>query len=137
MSVTYLPAAVRRQVYERADGRCEYCRLAETDAFFAHEPDHIISEKHGGDSTINNLALSCFDCNRFKGSDIASLDPLTGALVFLFNPRINDWSEHFVIQAGRISPKTPTGRATEKILKLNLPERVEVRSELSVRGFWP
>jgi HNH endonuclease len=137
VSVTYLPAAVRRQVDERADGRCEYCRLAETDAFFAHEPDHIISEKHDGDSTIRNLALSCFDCNRFKGSDIASLDPLTSALVPLFNPRIHDWQEHFTTDAGLIIPQTPTGRATEKILKLNLPARVEVRSELAVRGLWP
>lgn len=40
MSVTSLPAAVRRQVHERAGGCCEYCLLAEEDAFFPHEADH-------------------------------------------------------------------------------------------------
>ena len=137
MSVTYIPASLRRQVYERAGGRCEYCRLSEADAFFSHEADHIISEKHGGDTSADNLALSCFDCNRFKGSDIASTDQLTGTLVYLFNPRTQIWQEHFAVEEGLILPLTATGRVTEKILKLNLTERVEVRAELARRGLWP
>jgi len=87
VSVTYIPSALRRQIDERAKGKCGYCLLAENYAFFTHEADHIISEKHGGKTVIENLALSCFDCNRFKGSDIASVDPLTESLVRLFNPR--------------------------------------------------
>src|SRR5262245_35673880 len=52
------------------------------------------------DATIHpreasNLALACFDCNRYKGSDLASLDPETGSLTPLFNPRLDDWSTHF------------------------------------------
>lgn len=137
MSVTYIPASLRRQVYERAGGRCEYCQLAEADAFFSHEADHIISEKHGGDTSAENLALSCFDCNRFKGSDIAPTDQLTGTLVYLFNPRAQRWHDHFAVEEGLIVPLTPAGRVTEKILKLNLTERVEVRAELARRGLWP
>ena len=101
MSPNYVSTRLRRQVTERASGRCEYCLISAVDAFFPHEADHIIAEKHGGATTIDNLALACFDCNRFKGSDIASLDPDTGELVALFNPRTEGWNEHFF--AGRRS----------------------------------
>ena len=120
-------AALRRQVRERAGERCEYCLLAESQAFFPHEPDHLIAQKHGGTTTSSNLALACFDCNRFKGSDIASIDAVTGELVALFNPRTQRWSEHFRLNGGEIIPLTPVGRVTEKLLRFNLPDRVETR----------
>jgi len=63
-----------------------------------HEPDHIIAKKHGGETALGNLANACFDCNRFKGSDIASLDPLTQDLVPLYNPRVALWRDHFVLK---------------------------------------
>jgi hypothetical protein len=130
MTPTRISAALRREVRERADERCEYCLLAESEAFFPHEPDHLIALKHGGETVSSNLALACFDCNRFKGSDIASLDPITGALVALFNPRTQRWSDHFQLRGGVIVPLTPVGRVTEKLLQFNLLSRVEVR-ELS------
>lgn len=95
MSLTRIPSAIREQVRLRADGRCEYCLLAEEHAHFSHEIDHIIAEKHGGEATLENLALSCFDCNRFKGSVITSVDPVSGEIVSLFNPRSQLWGEHF------------------------------------------
>src|SRR5687767_14594636 len=78
--------------------------LAEVQAFFPHEPDHIVAFKHGGETVPENLALACFDCNRFKGSDIASVDPLSGDVTSLFNPRTQQWSEHFRLLDGRILP---------------------------------
>jgi len=132
-----VPAALRRLVRERARERCEYCLLAETHAFFSHEPDHIIAEKHRGKTTADNLALACFDCNRFKGSDIASIDPATGSLVALFNPRTQVWSEHFRIKSGKIIPLTAIGRATATLLKFNLAERLEVREILCKSGRYP
>src|SRR5215813_14217630 len=127
MTQTRISAALRREVRERAGERCEYCLLAESQSFFPHEPDHLISRKHGGETVSANLALACFDCNRFKGPNIASLDPVTGKLVPLFNPRTQRWSEHFKLNGGRIVPLTPVGRATEKMLRLNLPVRIEAR----------
>lgn len=127
-----MSSALRRQVFERASGRCEYCLLSFVDAFFSHEADHIIAEKHGGVTTSENLALACFDCNRFKGSDIASLDPETRSLVALFNPRTQKWSEHFSLKDGLIVALTPCGEATARLLKLNLPARVEVRAALTI-----
>lgn len=121
----------------RARERCEYCRLAEADAHLPHEPDHIIAEKHGGTSALANLALACFDCNRFKGSNIASLDPLSGELTPLFNPRTQNWDEHFTVRGGEIVPLTTVGRVTELVLKLNLPQRIEVRRLLAKIGDYP
>jgi hypothetical protein len=121
----------RREVRERAKRCCEYCLLPEGQAFFPHEPDHIIATKHGGQSTADNLALACFDCNRFKGSDIASIDPVSGELTHLFNPRKEEWTEHFTIAGGLVNPQTGAGWVTELIMKLNLPSRVEVREILA------
>jgi hypothetical protein len=137
VSETYVPAAIRRQVRERVYGYCEYCLLMEDDAFFPHEPDHIIAVKHGGMSTLENLAWACFDCNRFKGSDIASLDAVSGGLIPLFNPRIHSWHEHFQLVGAQILPLTPIGRVTTALLKFNLPQRVEVRETLILAGRYP
>lgn len=128
---------LRQLVRRRAGLRCEYCLIAEDDAFFAHEADHIIAEKHGGATAAENLALACFDCNRFKGSDIASLDPEDGNLVALYHPRTDRWEEHFRIEGGAIHPLTAVGRATERLLKLNIPVRVEIRQTLARLGRYP
>jgi hypothetical protein len=132
-----ISAALRREVRERARERCEYCLLAETQVFFPHEPDHLIARQHGGETVSANLALACFDCNRFKGPNIASLDPVTGELAPLFNPRMQRWSEHFKPKGGRIIPLTAVGRATEKMLRLNLIVRIEARERWIALGLYP
>ncbi len=81
MSKTYIPAALRQFVYERANGCCEYCLIPEVATLAPHEIDHIISKKHGGLTEAGNLALSCVLCNKYKGSDLASVDPDTGEIV--------------------------------------------------------
>jgi hypothetical protein len=110
---------------------------SEDDAWFSHEPDHILAEKHGGETLLENLAWSCFDCNRFKGSGISSKDPVTGDLVPLFDPGIHPWNEHFKTERGTIIPMTPVGRVTERILRLNLPVRIEVRKTLASVNRYP
>lgn len=115
MSPSYVSSGLRREINQRAFGRCEYCLLSQEDAFFPHEPDHVIAEKHGGSTTIENLALACFDCNRFKGSDIASIDADTGNLVALFNPRTQEWNEHFSLGGGLIIALSPIGSATVRL----------------------
>jgi len=92
---SYIRADLRREVYDRAQGRCEYCRIHERDTFLGCQVDHIVSEKHGGSSDAANLAFACAFCNRAKGSDVGSLDQTTGEFTRFFNPRIDEWSEHF------------------------------------------
>ena len=77
MSLTHVPTELRRLVRERANGCCEYCGVPESVTFAVHEVDHIVAEKHGGETTAENLAFCCILCNRRKGSDLSSMDPLT------------------------------------------------------------
>jgi hypothetical protein len=131
------PAELRRRVIERAGNSCEYCLLHQDFVASAHQVDHVISEKHGGSTSPDNLALSCTVCNRRKGSDIGSIDPQTGVLAPLFNPRTQTWSDHFTLEGLRILGLTSEGRATVELLKLNSPERLMERSELALAGRFP
>ena len=106
-----IAAALRLAVWERAGGRCEYCLISEEDSLTPHEPDHTIAVQHRGSTSLENLALACYDCNRPKGPNIASVDPRTGKSVFLFNPRRDIWAEHFRVEAGRISRGSPQSGA--------------------------
>ena len=134
MSQTYIPAAIRRLVRDRAHDCCEYCRIPESLTFVGHCMDHIVAEKHGGETNTENLAFSCSICNSHKGTDLTSIDPETGAIVPLFNPRCELWISHFRVHEGRIVPLTPMGRATERLLQFNLKSRVEERELLIDMG---
>src|SRR5258708_19706701 len=90
-----VPERLRRQVQERAQGRCEYCLIHEADMYYPHEPDHVIAEKHRGPTSFDNLAWACLYCNRFKGSDLASVDPTTHNFLFLFNQLHQIHNHHF------------------------------------------
>jgi len=124
------PVDIRRQVAERARNYCEYCLISQDYTGSAHQIDHIIAEKHGGQTTMDNLALSCTLCNRRKGSDISSLDPETGEVVPLFHPRIQNWIDHFKLDGFQIVGLTPEGRTTVEFLQLNSFERLMERAEL-------
>jgi 5-methylcytosine-specific restriction endonuclease McrA len=123
-------AGVRQQVIRRAGNRCEYCLLHQDFAATAHQVDHVVAQKHGGPTSSENLALSCTTCNRRKGSDIGAIDPETGQLVRLFNPRIQKWRDHFELDGAQIRGLTPEGRATVELLHLNSYERTAEREEL-------
>jgi 5-methylcytosine-specific restriction endonuclease McrA len=131
----YVPAALRRLVTERAEGYCEYCGVHADDVTLPHEPDHVFATKHGGETTADNLALACFVCNRFKGTDLASIDPQTDQVVRLFHPRRDTWADHFRGEPnGVIEPLTDIGRVTARLLQFNLPESVEARRLLIEAG---
>ena len=137
MSQPRIPPVLRAGVWERAAGRCEYCRTPEAGAFFAHEPDHIIATQHRGQTELGNLALACLQCNRLKGPNIASVDPETNRIVPLFNPRTDQRSDHFRIENGRILPLTPVARATVVLLNFDHPDREEARQKLAQAGRYP
>lgn len=128
---SYIPVALRRLVVERAGNICEYCLLPQIIVLTPHEPDHIVSEQHGGKTIEHNLALACLRCNRRKGTNVGSFDPVTGELVRFFNPRIDKWGDHFRWEGNQIVPLSPQGRVTVKILDLNHQERLAER-DLSI-----
>jgi hypothetical protein len=127
-------AELRRQVIERASSRCEYCLVQQDDAIAGHQIDHVIADKHGGPTNLENLALSCILCNLRKGSDLSSIDPDMGRVTALFNPRTQNWSEHFRVEDVRIVGVTPEGRTTVQFLQLNSNERLAERRELQRAG---
>ena len=131
MTTEYIPVGMRRETIERSNGICEYCRLPNI-AFFPHEVDHVIARKHGGQTELDNLAYACFECNRHKGSDIASIDPDIGLITPLFNPRTQKWHEHFRFQSKLIVPITPEARTTVFLLRLNAPDRIAERQRLKI-----
>jgi hypothetical protein len=134
MSKTYIPAALRRLVEERAQRRCEYCLLPADIAFFPPEVDHVIAEKHGGATEAVNLAYTCWRCNRHKGTDLGSFDLHTREFSFLFNPRTQQWPHHFILDNGRLVGRTPEGRTTAHLLQFNIDERIAERRRLITMG---
>lgn len=119
-------------VKRRADGRCEYCRAPET-VFNCHfEVDHIQPLARGGATLLPNLALACSGCNNRKRAFERASDFETGAIVRLFNPRVDRWADHFHVDAesGEVLGLTPTGRATVDRLDMNNP------NQLTARAIW-
>ena len=137
MAKAAIASALRAAVVERAGKRCEYCQSPDNPELnaYAHEVDHVTARKHGGPTIAENLAYACFDCNRRKGTDLSSIDPRTGKVVQLFNPRIHQWSTHFRLLPERtITSRTAAGRATMQLLHFNDPLRVQFRAALIKAG---
>ncbi len=132
-----MDVATRDFVRRRAGNRCEYCRIPQEAApFMPFHVEHIIAKQHGGENRDNpsGLAYSCDRCNAFKGPNLSSIDPETGGKVDLFNPRTDDWEEHFAVLDGRIQGRSPQGRATARLLNMNAPRRVELRHRWMEEG---
>ena len=127
---TYISVELRRRVQNRAGGVCEYCLIPESIAFVPHEIDHVIAQKHGGLTEFENLAVCCAICNKHKGSDLTSIDPETGEITPLYNPRQDRWIEHFMLRGAAILPLTAKGRVTVRLLQFNTTERTEERALL-------
>lgn len=133
---SYISIHMRQFVVKRAFHRCEYCHFPEKIALFSFEIEHIIAEKHGGKTVVENLALACFFCNRYKGSDLGSLDPESGILTPFFNPRLHQWDEHFLLEDSIIVPLSAEGRVTVRILRMNDPDRVAERKTVIETGLF-
>lgn len=133
---SYIPPKLRESVAERAHNCCEYCLIPERFSFFKFHLDHIIGLKHGGETTLENLANSCSVCNENKGSDIATYVGNPEYIVRFFNPRKEKWAEHFKLdKSGEIIPLTDIGKATEKIFRFNHPDSIIERRELIEKGW--
>lgn len=127
---------LRLLVATRAGNRCEYCLLPQSVSLYKHEPDHIIPRQHGGETREDNLALACLRCNRYKGPNIGSIDPMTDRLVPFYNPRTQDWKDHFRLEGALVCPLSPEARATLKILRLNDEDRLQERQNLLDAGIY-
>ena len=96
MTRPHIPASLRQQVVADAGPRCGYCLSDETLTGIALTIEHLTPLIVGGTTTRENLWLSCYQCNEFKGQRTHVVDPETNELVPLFNPRTQRWLNHFV-----------------------------------------
>lgn len=126
-----MSAEVRAALRERAEHRCEYCRLPEHLSHLPFHAEHIVAVVHEPNHHFSNLAWACPHCNWHKGPNLSTIDSATGKRVDLFNPRKQAWTDHFELQAdGHIFGSTACGRGTVELLKMNLQGRVEIRLQL-------
>jgi hypothetical protein len=97
--------------------------------YFSYHVEHITATQHAGSDAETNLAFACNHCNLIKGPNLTSIDPDTGKVTPLFNPRTESWDEHFRRDGERILGLTPAGRTTVFLLQMNAPHRAELRVE--------
>ena len=130
-------ARLRRLVFNRAGGLCEYCLIHQRDGHFTFQVDHIVSRKQRGPTKAANLALACLRCNVAKGTDPAAYIGRPPRLVRLYHPREDRWSDHFVLDGARIRALTDVGEATVRLLDLNGSDRLLLRRSLAKAGSYP
>jgi hypothetical protein len=125
--VSTISRATAEAVRRRANFACEYCGLREAEAELRHQIDHVVARQHALDDRIENLALACGFCNSHKGPNLSGIDPETGAITTLFNPRTDEWTDHFRRAGVEIVGLTATGRATITVLAMNAREQLQRR----------
>jgi hypothetical protein len=90
--------------------------------------EHIVPVVAGDTLAVDNLCLSCYRCNEFKGPRQEALDPRDGQTVPLFHPRRQRWADHFAWRDGvTIVGLAPAARATIDLLHLNNEWIVQAR----------
>lgn len=126
--------ALLRTVWARANRRCEYCHMPASVYSGSFHVDHIVARQHGGETSLENLALACLHCNQRKGPNIAGKDLQTGEIVPLFHPRRDQWADHFDWNGENLVGKTKIGRATILVLAMNDAGFRAVRTALRAEG---
>lgn len=130
---------VRQIVRQRAGNCCEYC-LSHQDYIMGRlQVDRILPVAKGGGDELENLCLACELCNQYKWTKTEFNDPQTGQSIALFNPRQQQWSDHFQWSddGTEIIGLTACGRATVAALQLNNSLAVVVRRNWVRAGWHP
>jgi CRISPR/Cas system Type II protein with McrA/HNH and RuvC-like nuclease domain len=96
--------------------------------------EHIQAQQHVADDSLENLALACPDCNRHKGPNLTTPDPQTRTIVLLFHPRQDVWEDHFEYLGALLIGRTSVGKATVRLLQMNVEEKIEMREALQTNG---
>jgi hypothetical protein len=135
-----LSAATAERIRELAKNRCGYCLSPQHLVHASLEIEHLQPVSQGGSDADENLWLSCPLCNGHKSDKTTGIDPHTGREQPLFNPRLQNWSEHFrwTDDGLRIAGRTPIGRTTVATLRLDSDLiAIEVRSFWVAAGWHP
>jgi HNH endonuclease len=132
-----IPASLRRLTIQRANDRCEYCKIAQAGQVATFHIDHIIPIVANGETTAENLALACVSSSLKKGARQEIEDAQTGIKVLFFNPRQQSWQENFRWDGVQVIGLTPVGRATIAALDLNREMMLSIRADEELLGRHP
>ncbi|WP_437853441.1 HNH endonuclease [Sorangium sp. So ce363] len=113
---TYVSELLRSRIEEADRRRCQYCLTSEANSGIPLTCDQITPVSKGGPTSFENVCLACRPCNEFKAGATESVDPLTGDVVPVFNPRLHRWSEHFTwsVDATRSERRAMEGTPPER-----------------------
>jgi HNH endonuclease len=126
------------RVADRAAHRCEYCHAPEIAFNFPFDVEHFIPKSRQGRDDDENLALSCRSCNLHKANRVSGIDRDHQVETRLFNPRIDQWHEHFQpTPTGKIVGKTAIARVTVESLRMNAPAQIRARRLWIQWGLFP
>ena len=126
--------AIKEIVRQRAGGCCEYCRLPQDAYDLTFHIEHVVATQHLQDDSLSNLALACDRCNLHKGTNLSTIDPDTKERVEVFHPRVDRWSDHFMLVGPDIVGLSAKGRGTVRLLKMNAERRLLLRARLIDEG---
>lgn len=130
----HVGSKLRSTVIARAENRCEYCRFSQVGQEATFHIDHILPVSRGGTDDSENIALACVSCSLRKASRTKTIDPEFGNDVPLFNPRRQNWHDHFQIDGAQIVGRSAIGRGTVDALQMNRPLAVAIREEETRRN---
>ena len=98
--------------------------------------EHVFPSALGGLTVMENLAWACPGCNLKKSDRTQIIDPLTIENVRMFNPRRDNWYDHFAWDGFRIVALSPTGRALVEAFELNHLRRQRIRQAEQLFGLF-
>lgn len=120
---------LKDKIRREGRNRCGYCLTPQEIVSMLLEIEHLQPIAGGGTDDEENLWLACRNCNGFKHAKTHAIDPQTNEEASLFNPRTQNWNEHFRFSDDKteITGKTACGRATVIALRLNFEQAVNAR----------
>jgi len=135
----YISDSLKARIEQEERQRCSYCLTSEANSGIPMTFDHIQPRSKGGATSFENVCLACRTCNEYKSDSTEAEDPLMGKVVLLFNPRTQQWSEHFTwsLDATKVEGLTAIGRATVIALRMNNPVIVAARHRWAISGWHP
>ena len=130
---------------ERADKVC--CLVDYDSEYLQAIPREVIERGYGcgdpsrhvheGETVLSNLAFACPICNRLKGSDLGTISRSSRTLIRFFNPRFDQWHEHFRLNGALIEGQSEIGEGTARMLGFNREDRRLERLALMATGRYP
>jgi hypothetical protein len=124
-------------VQTRAGDRCEYCKMHQSLQGATFHVEHVIQKSRGGLPDVGNFAWCCPSCNLRKSDRTSATDLTTGQIVPLYNPRADNWNEHFSVIGYTLIGRSPSARTTIEALKLNDDRRIRIRRAEERFGLFP